>query len=69
MTRKHMNTCNSWRSDLRDEMAPPSGGTANAALNAHSFGLPVIATDVGSLRNDTMETNGISLPGKSPADL
>jgi Glycosyl transferase family 2 len=29
----------------RAETAPPSGTTAPAALNTHSFGLPVIATD------------------------
>jgi len=27
-----------------------------AALNTHAFGLPVVATDVGSFRNDIMET-------------
>jgi hypothetical protein len=48
----------------------PSGTTAPAALNTHSFELPVIATDVGSLRNDIMETRtGFLCRAKNPADL
>ena len=48
----------------------PPGTTAPAALNTHSFGLPVIATDVGSLRNDIMEAKtGFLCRAKNPADL
>jgi glycosyltransferase involved in cell wall biosynthesis len=55
---------------LRGETAPPSGTTAPAALNTHSFGLPVIATDVGSLRSDIMEAKtGFLCRANNPADL
>ena len=41
-----------------------------AALNTHSFGLPVIATEVGSLRNDIMEAKtGFLCRAKNPAEL
>jgi len=37
---------------------------------SYSFGLPVIATDVGSLRNDIIEAKtGFLCPSKDPADL
>jgi hypothetical protein len=35
-----------------------------AALNTHSFGLPAIATDVGSFRNDIMEAKAEFLCGQ-----
>jgi Glycosyl transferase family 2 len=51
---KNTNTWESWRSDSCAETAPPLGHHTPAALNSHSFRLPVIATGMGSLRNDIM---------------
>src|SRR6266700_2751440 len=56
---------------LRAEAAPPpQAPQPPAALNTHSFRLPVGATDVGSLRNDIMEAKtGFLYRAKNPAVL
>jgi hypothetical protein len=58
-------TWNSWRAILRGETAPPPRVAEYPQFCAAYYR----ATDIGSLRNDTVEANGISLPGKSPADV
>src|SRR6266576_5819994 len=70
MTWKKTSTWERWRSDSSRRNDATLRHHTPAALNTHSFGLPVIATDVGSLRNDTMEAKTRFLcRAKNPADL